>query len=364
VAYYAHDRSPYHLYYGFQSVVGRVGINPRSTFLGEFYKLPPNYVLRGAAGQREETASTNALGFRGPDFSPVKARGTFRVICLGESSTFGYKNRDDETYPFQLQQRLRRRGLPAEVINAGFPYYNTGSILSLLNAELLSYDPDLITLYAAYNDTSWPTQVGVIGRAALWVQNHSIAYLLTRDSMGSLVSKVERRVYDRAIPQKLRDQAFREDDDRVAQRYRANVRTIVDIARSRGIPLVVVTQPVSGREAGYESLTYEQESRVVREKFERGEALSEIETWMLKHRHLMAELNQIAVTEHLPIVDNIAIVDQDRRRLASWVHLTPEGNERLAEALETVIVPYIERTPSAGARRASVAAVATGSTAP
>jgi hypothetical protein len=70
------------------------------------------------------------------------------------------------------------------------------------------------------------------------------------------------------------------------------------------------------------------------------------------------------VTEHLPIVDNIAIVDQDRRRLASWVHLTPEGNERLAEALETVIVPYIERTPSAGARRASVAAVATGSTAP
>jgi hypothetical protein len=43
------------------------------------------------------------------------------------------------------------------------------------------------------------------------------------------------------------------------------------------------------------------------------------------------------------MVDNIAIVDQDRRRLASWVHLTEEANLRLAEALKSAIEPYLEQ---------------------
>jgi hypothetical protein len=57
----------------------------------------------------------------------------------------------------------------------------------------------------------------------------------------------------------------------------------------------------------------------------------------------MQELEKIAKEEKLPVVDNIKIVDQDRRRLASWVHLTGEGNLRLAQALEAVIRPNVVR---------------------
>ena len=64
-------------------------------------------------------------------------------------------------------------------------------------------------------------------------------------------------------------------------------------------------------------------------RWERGEMAGD----ELRHQHrLMIELERIATEERLPVVDNIRIVDQDRRRLASWAHLTGDGNLRLAEA--------------------------------
>ena len=97
--WFAYGRDPYYLLYGFQGAVSQVNVSPWSVFTGRHYKYPPNYALRGAAGQAGETAHTNALGFRGPDFEPVKPPGTLRVFCMGGSSTFGFHNDDDETYP-------------------------------------------------------------------------------------------------------------------------------------------------------------------------------------------------------------------------------------------------------------------------
>jgi hypothetical protein len=40
----------------------------------------------------------NSRGFRGEEFTVEKPAGTIRVVTLGSSSTFGYYNRDHETY--------------------------------------------------------------------------------------------------------------------------------------------------------------------------------------------------------------------------------------------------------------------------
>jgi lysophospholipase L1-like esterase len=281
----------------------------------------------------------------------------FRVVCLGESSTFGYHNADTETYPFLLQELLTRAQLPVQVINAGFPYYNSGSIVSLFNAEILAYQPDLITLYAGYNDTSWPLHVGWLGRVALWTQSHSITYLVMRNTVSRFAFRVEQRALERLIPQKMRADEFSRDMELVAGRYRQNVLSIIGAARSRGIDVVLIKQPVTAHGPDYERITYDAENQAVRRKFERGEPLSYIEVWMLKQRRLMDELQKIAGEENLPLVDNVKIVDQDRRRLASWVHLTGEGNARLAEVLASVITPYVVQkhavgSPEAGSRSA------------
>ena len=129
----------------------------------------------------------------------------------------------------------------------------------------------------------------------------------------------------------------------VAARYRRHLQALIGDARRQGIDIVLIKQPVTARGRKYETMSYESENAAVLGRFARGESLSYIDVWMLKQHRLMDELLRIAGDEHLPVVDNVKIVDEDRRRLASWVHLTAEGNGRLAEALEMTIKPYVIR---------------------
>jgi lysophospholipase L1-like esterase len=343
---FAWYHSPYYLLYGIHNGVETVGINPWSWFQRKYYKFPPNYIsneAKDAAEQQSVTWTINSRGFRGPDFEVAKPKGVFRIVCLGESNTFGYHDRDDETYPYILGRLFAREKLPVEVINAGFPYYNSGDILSLLKKEIVNYKPDLLTFYEAYGDASWPIEIGPLGRAALWLHNHSITDLLLRNNFKALGEDTG-RVLNKLVPQSLPREQLRKNVELVAERYRENVRSIVHIAKSRGIPIILIRQPLTARNPNYGSLTYEQENQSVRDKFQKVDILTYlIEVWMLKQHRLMEELDKIAKEEKLPVVDYIKIVDQDRSFLASWVHLSGEGKLRLAEALESVIKPYVLR---------------------
>ncbi len=82
--------------------------------------------------------------------SPLKNdRGTLRVVCFGDSSTFGIGARMQDTWPAQLQDMLAEdanRGTPAspevsgarrvEVINAGVPGYTSYQGLQHMRQKL------------------------------------------------------------------------------------------------------------------------------------------------------------------------------------------------------------------------------------
>jgi len=167
---------------------------------------------------------------------------------------------------------------------------------------------------------------------------------LLREILGGILYQFEVNVFDAIAPQRLLSH------EQLANRYRENILSIVRLTKSRGIQAILIKQPITAHERNYTSLTYEQEYQSVRDKFERSERLSFIEIFILRQYRLMEELEKIAKEENLPVVDNIKIVDQDRRRLISWVHLTAEANQRLAEALETVIKPYVLRTETTAQR--------------
>src|SRR5262249_36112799 len=96
---------------------------------------------------------------------------------------------------------------------------NSGSILSLLKEDILSYEPDLITLYAGFNDTGWPIRIGFLGRVALWLQGHSITYLLLKDNFSQLAFKAEVKVLEKVMPQKLPAEQLTKNSELVADRY-------------------------------------------------------------------------------------------------------------------------------------------------
>ena len=97
----------------------------------------------------------NSKGFRGEDFTEQKKPGVIRVLTLGASSTFGYFDRDEETYPAYLEQILNRRwpgDVTVEVINLGIPHLKAENILDLFLTEGIKLDPDVVTFSEGNND--------------------------------------------------------------------------------------------------------------------------------------------------------------------------------------------------------------------
>jgi len=98
--------------------------------------------------------STNDLGLRSPAVSRIKAAGTYRILCLGDSTTFGHGIAESESFSRVLESRLRRAypGKSCEVINGGIPGYSTFQGLNLLKEKGLGLAPDLVIVSYFYSD--------------------------------------------------------------------------------------------------------------------------------------------------------------------------------------------------------------------
>lgn len=99
----------------------------------------------------------NALGFRDwREYALEKKPGTFRILVLGDSVTFGHGALSDTTYPYLLEQRLKqwRPDINWEVWNLGVPGYNTTQELKYLQRVGPSYRPDLVIVGFYENDLS------------------------------------------------------------------------------------------------------------------------------------------------------------------------------------------------------------------
>jgi len=104
---------------------------------------------------------TNAFGLRGEPVSREKPPGVFRVLSLGESTTFGSRIEQDATYSARLEacldERFADRG--AEVLNAGTPGWSLVQSRVWLERDGLAFDPDVVLLYHGYNDFLPPSYV-------------------------------------------------------------------------------------------------------------------------------------------------------------------------------------------------------------
>jgi lysophospholipase L1-like esterase len=96
----------------------------------------------------------NSDGFRNEDFPKSKRPSVFRIVCLGDSWTFGWNVGQHQAYPQQLSTLLRREFLGAnfEVFNLGVGGYSSYQGLELLKRKAIDLDPDLVVIGFAMND--------------------------------------------------------------------------------------------------------------------------------------------------------------------------------------------------------------------
>jgi lysophospholipase L1-like esterase len=110
------------------------------------------------------TVDTNNLGLRGPDAAERKPRRTYRVLCLGDSTTFGWGVTDEQSYPRVAETTLAARdglfGRRGEFLNAGVPGYTLQRIERYLVRDLLALEPDLVTV-CSWGELDRPQPVGL-----------------------------------------------------------------------------------------------------------------------------------------------------------------------------------------------------------
>ncbi|MCK4547994.1 MAG: hypothetical protein KAW17_11200 [Candidatus Eisenbacteria sp.] len=113
---------------------------------------------KGSIDSPEFKTSTaiNSKGLRDREYPYEKPENTRRILCLGDSFTFGHGVEQHEVFPKVLENLLNQEtGSDGcwEVINAGVDRTGTAHQLAYFNAEGYKYDPDLVLLcFCGAND--------------------------------------------------------------------------------------------------------------------------------------------------------------------------------------------------------------------
>ena len=123
----------------------------------ESYVHDPELIHRMKPNQTAYTHSfpvkTNSFGLRDREFSLQPSADTVRVLCLGDSLTFGAGVRNEETYPKQLEVLLNADRLGRyEVINAGVSAYDTWQEVDYLKRDGLRFKPNVVVIGVYAND--------------------------------------------------------------------------------------------------------------------------------------------------------------------------------------------------------------------
>lgn len=93
----------------------------------------------------------NSLGYRGPEIERDKPPHVVRILCLGDSGTFGQFVNDEDTLSSNLERLLRQDHLSVEVINGGIPGTTIVDQMELLKRSMV-LKPDIVILTFSEND--------------------------------------------------------------------------------------------------------------------------------------------------------------------------------------------------------------------
>jgi|SRR6185503_5473788 len=113
-----------------------------------FWSLRPGYEGEFLG----QPVHVNGWGLRGPEPSQPRPAGRRRLLCFGDSVTFGFGVGDRDTYASLLDEELRPQGL--EVVNAGVTGYTSHQVLGLLRRLAPTLGMDVATFCVGWNDAS------------------------------------------------------------------------------------------------------------------------------------------------------------------------------------------------------------------
>lgn len=127
------------------------------------WKMRANRARRGRTDEFDVRYAHNALGFRGGDRPFEKPPGTFRIVGIGDSFTYGIGVDGHATFLARIEAALAVRSPhPVEAINLGIPRYWPEPESLVLEHYGLRFRPDIVIVGVLPNDVA-DTRTGVAG---------------------------------------------------------------------------------------------------------------------------------------------------------------------------------------------------------
>jgi len=201
-----------------------------------------------------ERVSINSHGFRGPEIRGERSPGDLRIICLGDSFTFGVGVSDEETYPRQLEDLLTKRwpGRRPEVINAGVQGYATYQEVDWLRSRGVEFDPDVVVLAVYFNDVvvrpsgDYTKQFEREQRQAAKLFRNRAPWLYRLSRNSALLSLLNGAALAARHGNSSSDILQGVESDQVQEQWRATQRelsTFLELSRQHGFKPLVITIP-------------------------------------------------------------------------------------------------------------------------
>jgi hypothetical protein len=299
-------------------------------------------------GYSNPNVRINSFGLRSPEVAVPKPVGTFRILLLGDSFTFGFQAQEDEVFARRLEANLRREyGSPSiEVVNAGvlsycplLEYLQYRDSLHILEPDLvvLNFDMSDVQDHLAYSRNLVSSTDG----KPLYVTEPSLGKGPSR--MPGLLSFEWFGRHMTALRQRLESSAsgvpFERDTDRYlwtldngpdwdheAQLAMAPIADLADLLHHFNIPLVLATYPQPWQVAKDAS-----PSTSVRTQYGIG-----VNTVHLNDRPFR-KLEKFAADHDLPFVNATSDFRRDSQPASLFLtfdfHFSGRGHELYAEVL-------------------------------
>ena len=213
--------------------------------------LTPRQMKTGYAPvvtERRNLRPVNSRGYRDLERTREKPPGVRRVVCIGDSFTWGASVLFDDAWPQRVERTLsRERHEPWEAVNLAESGLNSVQEAGRLESEGFAYGPDVVVVAYVLNDSE-DANAAEARRAADWLeerQHPPAPSLLDRSALFRLVRDRVRAT----IENRRRVEDFRSmyaDDYAGWAAARRALAAMGGMCRERGVPLVVAIFPLFG----------------------------------------------------------------------------------------------------------------------
>jgi lysophospholipase L1-like esterase len=209
-------------------------------------------------------------------------------------------------------------------------------MLAMLKGELLGYQPDVVTLYAGFNDAVLMMDENRVQATLRWLHAHFATYVALKRLVMALGGPIMYSRWSGYLTDVEAASVNRQISLHV-NRYEKNVREMVSLVRRSGARFIFIQQPITmdydDPTSDWRRLTYGQRVENASRALRAEHKVSGKQTVLLVHSELIKTLQRLSQELNVPTIDNIAIIDRHPEYYASYVHITEDGNRALAEAL-------------------------------